>query len=125
MNTVGVDIQLIHEVEMSVEEFGMRYLRRLFTNREIKCCRGKKPVIAACCYAERFAAKEAVLKILDVRDMIPSWKDIEVLGDIKGSLKVYLSGTAAELSRNGDIRRILLTVSHSDAFAVAVATALR
>lgn len=74
---VGIDVQPIEEVEPSMRQFGVRYAHRLFTDVELESC-GENPVTAASGLAGRFAAKEAVLKILDSQDTVPPWKSIEV-----------------------------------------------
>src|SRR5277367_5878376 len=99
MNTqVGIDMQSIEEVSTSLTNFGSRYLRRLFNVGEIESF-GENPATAARHFAACFAAKEAVLKILDVRDDVPAWKSITVRPASSGKTEVVLDGVASELAR--------------------------
>jgi len=56
---VGMDIVEVSDVEGSIARFGDRYLRRVFTQREISACDDGSDVR---CLATCFAAKEAALK---------------------------------------------------------------
>ena len=59
MLVTGVDIIEIDRVERVYAEYGERFLRRIYTAGEIAYCRGRAPQLAS-----RFAAKEAVMKLL-------------------------------------------------------------
>jgi holo-[acyl-carrier protein] synthase len=119
---VGMDVQSINEVRASLAQFGRRYTCRLFTDHEIEDC-GEGSPIAALRYAERFAAKEAVLKVLNVREVVPSWKDIEVRRRKSEGFEVFLYGVAAELAHERGIRSISLSISHARGVATAAAVA--
>lgn len=119
---VGIDVQSIDDVAASLGQYGARYTRRLFTNHEIESC-GENPVTAAPGYAARFAAKEAVLKILDVGETVPSWKAIEVRRTRGGRPKIVLLGEAAELARRQGIEVISLSISHDSGVAIAAVVA--
>jgi holo-[acyl-carrier protein] synthase len=119
---VGIDVQSVKEVAASLEVFGSRYTNRIFTNQEIECC-DENPLTASSSYAARFAAKEAMLKILDVRESVPSWKAIEVRRTSAGSLEIVLLGLAVELACRQGIEAISLSVSHNNQEAVAVVVA--
>jgi holo-[acyl-carrier protein] synthase len=119
---VGTDVQPIDEVEASMAQFGERYTRRLFTDHEIVCC-GENPVTAAAGFAARFAAKEAVLKILDSTATVPSWKSIEVQREGRGAPRIVLSNEAADLAYDQGIENISLSLSHGGGIATAVVVA--
>ena len=119
---VGIDAQSIQEVQASLYKFGIRYARRLFTNHEIECCLGDSISIASS-YAGRFAAKEAVLKILTPREIIPSWKEIEVRELRRGRAKIGLHGIAAKLAHQNGIAGISVSISCGGGFAMAAAVA--
>ena len=123
---VGTDVQPIEEVETSMRRFGVRYTRRLFTDIELESC-GENPLTAASGLAGRFAAKEAVLKILDSQDTVPSWRSIEVQRAKVGRPEIVLRGEAAELARRQGIREMSLSLSHGGgvAFATVVARVAR
>ena len=123
VNTVvGIDMQSIEEVRASLIEFGARYTRRLYTNHEIEVCE-ENPGSAAREYAARFAAKEAALKILKVRDVAPSWKTIEVRRSTDGRPWMVLFGSAANLAQRRGINQIALSISFGPDVAIAIAQA--
>ena len=59
---VGTDLIEIARIAESIRRYGERFLRRIFTPREIEYCQRKKN--AAESFAARFAAKEAGAKAL-------------------------------------------------------------
>jgi len=118
---VGIDVQPIAEVEASLREFGARYTHRLFTDDEIAYC-GDGPA-AASSLAGRFAAKEAVLKILDLDEIVPRWRSIEVRRSNGGRPVVALHGEAADLARSQGIHDLSLSISHGGGIASAVVIA--
>ncbi len=118
---VGIDVQSIEEVEGSIKEFGARYTQRLFTDDEIATC-GDGPASASS-FAGRFAAKEAVLKILNAREIVPRWKSIEVRRSTNGRPEVVLHGEAAELARSQGIEEISISISHGGGIASATVIA--
>jgi holo-[acyl-carrier protein] synthase len=118
---VGIDMQPIDEVESSIKEFGARYTHRLFTDDEIASC-GDGPG-AASGFAGRFAAKEAVLKILELNEIVPRWKSIEVLRSMGGRPEVALHGEAAKLARSQGIEEISLSIGLGGGMASATVIA--
>jgi holo-[acyl-carrier protein] synthase len=117
----GIDVQSIEEVAASLVKFGDRYRRRLFTNRELDEC-GDRAEITARELATRFAAKEAVLKILNPSDVIPSWRSIEIQRSGR-RFEVVLTAGAAVLARRRGIDEFLLSTSYGGGFAMATVTA--
>src|SRR5258708_12386593 len=61
----GVDIAEVPRIRESIERFGDRFLRRIFTEGEIRYCERKATRFES--YAARFAAKEAGMKALGTR----------------------------------------------------------
>lgn len=112
---VGMDLIEIDEVRESIEARGERYLRRVFTSRERDEC-GTSPTLLA----ERFAAKEAILKALLVDQPVP-WAAIETTSAPGGRLSVRLSGAAAALADRRGVERIDVSVSREADHAAAVA----
>jgi holo-[acyl-carrier protein] synthase len=119
---VGVDIQSVGEVARSLREFGDRYLVRIYTDHERASCEGDIQV-AASGLAARFAAKEAVIKLLDARDDAPEWRSIEVCRTPSGRPEVVLHGRAAEIARRRGVEEISLSLSHDGDVAVATVVA--
>ena len=123
MNTVvGTDVQSLDEVAASRNQFGTRYTRRLFTSHEIESC-GENLATAASGFVARCAAKEAVLKILDVREIVPPWKAIEIRRTTSGRPEIVLLGVAAELAHRQGIEEISLSISHGAGVVIAAAVA--
>ena len=69
--------------------------------------------------AARFAAKEAVLKALGVGIGAASFRDVEVVRDESGRPALSLAGAAARLAERAGVTRWHLSLTHTDALAVA------
>ena len=118
---IGIDLQSIGEVEASLDAFGERYTTRLFTVREIDECAGAPN--RAQRFAIHFAAKEAVMKVLGLRDRRPPWTTIEVRGALDADPVVSLSGEAAAMARIRGIGDIRLSCGHDGTLALATVVA--
>ena len=116
----GVDFVDIHRIAELLERHGDHFLQRVFTPAERDYCRGRKRELEH--LAGRFAAKEAVLKVLGTgwRDGI-AWTDIEVTNASSGEPHVRLAGRCAELAAGRGITRVLISISHTDTHAMASA----
>ena len=113
---VGCDVQAIGEVADSLEKFGERYLRKVFTAGEIADCRGRNRVHGL---AARFAAKEAVIKAFADPEMPFPLREIEITRE--GPLpQLRLSGTIAERAQQQGWLSSSLSLSHGDCHAMAV-----
>ena len=114
---LGFDATDIPRVAEVYERYGDRFLRRVFTEGEIAyCTRRRNPVPHL---AGRFAAKEAAMKALGTghsRGVL--WKDIEVFRH-GGPPQLRLHGGAARRAEQMGVQRSLLTITHSDALAMA------
>ena len=117
---VGVDLADIGEVIDAVERFGDRYLHRLFTSHEIESCHGAN---AAASLAARFAAKEAVVKVLEPAGARPPWRDIEVIRRDDGACRIRLHRRAAALAAERSVGPMSVSLSHEAGMAVAVVAA--
>lgn len=113
----GVDLIELDRIEGAVSRFGMRFLRRIYTQEELDECRGQTASLAG-----RFAAKEATSKALGTGMRSLDWREIEVLTDRRGKPKVMLRGRAERLAGDLGIADLEISISHSrrDAIAVAV-----
>ncbi len=114
--SLGVDIEEVARFKKLASN--QRFMRRVFTPEEIRYCSAKKK--SAQHFAVRFAAKEAVWKALspEIRKgrAAVGHRDISVKNDAAGKPAVILP---ASLKRFRD--RVTLSLSHTDAYAVAVA----
>ena len=119
---VGTDLCSVQDVAESVATFGDRYLQRVYTPHELEYC-GQDPARSAERLAARFAAKEAVVKVLRPRDARPEWRTIEVQRDPEGWCELSLTGSAAELAREAAITSLSVSLSHEAGLANAVVVA--
>ncbi len=120
---VGVDLIEVPRVEQAIARHGDRFLERVFTSAELFYTRGRVPELAV-----RFAAKEAVSKALGVgmRMLSPygiDWREVEVLGDLRGRPAVILHGRAAEIAAGLGLREWAVSLSHTKEYAVAFVVA--
>lgn len=114
MLIAGVDIIEIPRIKRVFERYGERFLRRIYTDREIAYCRGRAPQLAS-----RFAAKEATMKALGTGVRGIRWRDIEVVRGRGQAPRIELHGTAQARADRLGLTDIALSLSHSREFAVA------
>jgi holo-[acyl-carrier protein] synthase len=121
----GIDIVETARVRRLVDEHGQRFLDRCFTKDEQEYC-AKSPKRYYEHLAGRFAAKEAVLKVLGTgwRGGI-QWTDIEVLKEPSGQPKIRLAGECERIARALGIVRWHVSLSHIETHATASAIGLR
>ncbi len=119
---VGIDVVSVGEVAASIDRFGDRYLRRLFTPHELEVCGGAAPTRASR-LAARFAAKEAVIKVLRPDDAALAWRDIEVWRHESGWCEIRLHGGAAELAAEASLGELAVSITHDGDVAAAVVVA--
>ena len=115
----GVDIVEISRISELIEAHGDRFLTRCFTDGERKYAdTGQKRRAER--YAARFAAKEAVLKVIGTgwRDGI-SWRDIDIIREPSGQPKLEISGRCAEIAKKLGIVSWNVSLSHTDKIAIA------
>lgn len=119
----GIDLVDFPRIEQMIERHGSRFIDRLFTAAEQTYARGHRNWVEK--YAGRFAAKEAVLKLLGTgwRGKI-AWTDIEVTNNAVGQPQVRLSGEVKEIADRMKIAHISLSITHTANFAIASAVAL-
>jgi holo-[acyl-carrier protein] synthase len=122
---VGVDLVVVADVAESVDRLGDRYVQRIYTPHEIECCRSsdRTKEYAIESLAARFAAKEAVLKVLRPRGTRPEWRSMEVHRHDDGWCEIRLSGCAATLASEGGISEFAVSLTHERAMAAAVVIA--
>lgn len=115
----GCDLQRIDDVSDAVRDFGARYLDRVYTPLEQAAGRSG----GAASLAARFAAKEAVLKVIGTADGVDP-RSVEIAQE-NGRPVVRLSGLAATLAEQAGLGPIDVSLSHSGDHALAVAVALQ
>lgn len=116
---VGVDLIEIGRIKRSLDDFGERFLRRVYTERERERYRNRVPELAA-----RFAAKEATSKTLGTGIIGIRWREMEVLPNRRGKPVLILHGRAAERARALGLTYFSVSLTHSrtDAMAFVVAS---
>jgi holo-[acyl-carrier protein] synthase len=120
---VGTDLVAVEHVAESVARFGDRYVGRIYTEHEVSCCRGT-PAVTAAGLAARFAAKEAMVKVLRPVDHQPDWRSIEVRRDPAGWCTMRLTDGAARLARQQGISNVAVSLTHEAGMAAAVVVAV-
>ncbi|HEY0817435.1 MAG TPA: holo-ACP synthase [Rhizobacter sp.] len=120
---VGLDVVDIRRVSDSIDRFGDRFVRRLFSEAEISYAKTGDGLTAER-LAARFAAKEAAIKAFDLSEAGVNWRDIEVEKLDDGACRLALHGRAASQAQRLGVREIALSLSHDGDYAAAVVTAL-
>ena len=118
---IGVDLVRVDRLARVVARYGERFLKRVFTDKEIAYCqtRSRQGLYQ---FAQRFAAKEAFSKALGVglRQGGIRWREVEVLPDPRGKPEIRVTGRAASLCREHGIKGMHLSLTDEDNLAVAM-----
>lgn len=117
---VGVDLIEISRIQRSLDDFGERFLRRIYTERERDRYRNRISELAA-----RFAAKEAISKALGTGIRGIKWREMEILPNRRGKPIVILHGIAAERASMLGITDIDISLTHSRTDAMAFVVGYR
>jgi holo-[acyl-carrier protein] synthase len=117
---LGIDIIRVDRIRRTLERFGARFSRRVLTPAEQRYVRDRPATLAG-----RWAAKEAVSKVLGLGVRGIGWKDIEVERLPTGQPAVRLHGRAARRADQLGMARIALSISHESEYAVAIAFGVR
>ncbi|PYX08195.1 MAG: holo-[acyl-carrier-protein] synthase [Acidobacteria bacterium] len=114
----GIDIAEVPRIAQAIARFGDKFLRRVFTDGEIRYCDAKANRIER--YAARFAAKEAAMKALGTGwNFGVRWRDVEVCRQPGGRPTIIFHGTAAEFATKLGAAHIALSISHTAEQAIA------
>jgi holo-[acyl-carrier protein] synthase len=111
---IGVDIIEIARIQEAVNNWGERFLRRIYTDAELAAYRHKPSSLAA-----RFACKEAVMKLLGTGSIGVYWREVETLSHPSGRPLINLYGKAKSKADELSIKEIAVSLSHSKEYAVA------
>ena len=119
---VGTDLVCVADIAASEACFGRRFLDRIYTRDEQRdansCLALRQHRLAA-----RFAAKEAVIKLLRPDQGGINWRDIEVIRQPQGWCSVELHGTARLLAQSQGLVGLDLSMSHENEYATATVVA--
>src|SRR5712691_7961551 len=114
---LGLDATEIDRIAATVERYGERFLRRIFTDGEIAYCSRRR--VPAIHFAGRFAAKEAGMKALGTgHSQQVLWRDVEVVRH-GGPPQLEFHGGAARRFAALGAQGSLLTITHSETLALA------
>jgi phosphopantetheine--protein transferase-like protein len=120
MTELGIDIIRVDRIRATLERFGPRFSARVLTPSERRYVRDRPET-----FAGRWAAKEAVSKVLGLGVRGIGWRDIEIERLPTGQPAVRLHGRAAARADQLGMDRIALSISHESDYAVAIAFGVR
>ena len=117
---LGIDIIRVQRIADALKRFGDRFASRVLTPAEAAYVRNRPETMAG-----RWAAKEAVSKVLGLGVRGIGWRDIEIERLPTGQPAVRLHGRAARRATQLGMGRIAVSISHESDFAVATASGVR
>jgi holo-[acyl-carrier protein] synthase len=114
----GVDLIEVERIAQSIQRYGDRFLRRIYTDAEIAYCSSKRS--SAESFAARFAAKEAAAKALGTGiSRGVTWSEFQVERHPGGQPILELRGRAAELAKQLGVKNVSLSLTHTASLAMA------
>ncbi len=120
---IGTDIVEIERIRSMIERHGNHFLQRCYTVGEIEYAQRHRD--AAVRFAGRWAAKEAVVKVLGTGFVEGiTFHDVEIIPLHTGQPTVKLTGEAARIAEAMNISEVKLTISHAREYATATAIGL-
>jgi holo-[acyl-carrier protein] synthase len=117
---VGIDIIKVARIRDTLARFGARFSGRVLTPGEQRYVRDRPET-----FAGRWAAKEAVSKVLGLGVRGIGWRDIEIERMPTGQPAVRLHGRAAQRADQLGMDRIAISITHESDYAVAIAFGVR
>ena len=114
----GIDLAEVDRIQASIERYGERFVKRIYTPREIAYVQRKANKYER--YAARFAAKEAGMKAIGTgwRHGV-RWQDFEVTNLPSGRPTLTFHGVAAEFARKLGVQQVHLSLTHTAQFGQA------
>ena len=117
---LGIDIIKVERIAAALGRFGGRFSARVLTERERRYVRDRPET-----FAGRWAAKEAVSKVLGLGVRGIGWRDIEIERLPTGQPAVRLHGRAAARAEQLGMKRIAVSITHEADYAVSIAFGIR
>jgi holo-[acyl-carrier protein] synthase len=117
---LGIDIIKVDRIRATLARFGPRFAGRVLTPAEQRYVRDRPET-----FAGRWAAKEAVSKVLGLGVRGIGWRDIEVERLPTGQPAIRLHGRAAARADQLGMARIAVSITHESDYAVAIAFGIR
>jgi holo-[acyl-carrier protein] synthase len=114
----GVDLAEVPRIRASIERYGEKFIRRIYTPAEIAYVERKANKLER--YAARFAAKEAGMKAIGTgwRRGV-TWQDFEVANLPSGKPTLLLHGVAARFAEKLGVKNISLSITHTAELGMA------
>lgn len=114
---MGVDIVDVSRIESIIFRWHERFLKRVFTDAEIKYCNNKKNPAQR--FATRFAAKEAFIKALYPKQQEGvRFQDIEIDQEA-GRPVINLYGGVQKAAKESGVGKIHVMLSHDGDYGIA------
>ena len=117
---LGIDIIKVERIRATLARFGPRFPNRVLTQAEQRYVRDRPETMAG-----RWAAKEAVSKVLGLGVRGIGWREIEIERLPTGQPAVRLHGRAAARAEQLGMGRVAVSISHEAEYAVAIAFGIR
>ena len=117
---LGIDIIEVERIRSALARFGSRFTRRILTEAEAAYVRDRPETLAG-----RWAAKEAVSKVLGLGVRGVGWREIEIVRLPTGQPTVRLHDRAKRRADQLGMARIAVSISHEKQYAVAIAFGIR
>ena len=120
MRVIGIGVDLVEcaRIQHSIDRFGERFLHRVFTQGEIEYSMSMK--FPSRHLAARFAGKEAVAKAFGTGiGKAMGWRNIDIRKKESGEPFLVFSGPAEAFAAERGVTLALITLSHTENYAVA------
>ena len=117
---LGLDIIRVDRIREALDRFGDRFVGRVLTPAEARYVRGRPET-----FAGRWAAKEAVSKVLGLGVRGIGWRDIEIERLPTGQPAVRLHGRASARADQLGVERVAVSITHEREYALAIAFGIR
>jgi holo-[acyl-carrier protein] synthase len=117
---LGIDIIKVARIRDALARFGPRFSARVLTPAEQGYVRDRPETLAG-----RWAAKEAVSKVLGLGVRGIGWREIEIERLPTGQPAVRLHDRAERRAEQLGMVRIAVSISHESDYAVAIAYGIR
>ena len=116
----GIDIIKVERIRRAIEKHGRRFAERVLTEHEDAYVRDRPEN-----FAGRWAAKEAVSKVLGLGVRGVGWREIEIIRLPTGAPMCRLHDRAKRRADQLGMERIAVSISHEREYAVAIAFGVR
>src|SRR3990172_6131637 len=117
---LGIDIVKVERIARAIEKHGRRFAGRVLTDAEDAYVRDRAEN-----FAGRWAAKEAVSKVLGLGVRGVGWREIEIVRLPTGQPTVKLHDRALRRADQLGMEGIAVSISHEHEYAVAIAFGIR